>query len=222
MKLSEMAQAMADPFLGLEPAIAGQAGRAGFLGGDWELVQVSSGLCLGDWPTAHRYEVAVLPDQPDLVGPLVGNQRRQNELSIGGKLDIEPVPRFDWRENNTSFGIGYDCHKGIIPPETCDSKILWRPTTGSFPGKRKRGQPIASICREHGIQEDTPASRAQFGCAGAEPPARARGDWGYDQWSCQKWPKLWADPFRVATELRPPPLSHQMKAQVSRSRSMRR
>jgi hypothetical protein len=26
----------------------------------------------------------------------------------------------------------------------------------------------------HGIQEDTPASRAQFGCAGAEPPARIR------------------------------------------------
>ena len=67
----------------------------------------------------------MLPDQLDLVGPLVGNQRRQNQLSIGGKLDIEPVPRLDWRENNPPFGIGYDCHKGIIPPETCDSKMFW-------------------------------------------------------------------------------------------------
>jgi hypothetical protein len=58
------------------------------------------------WPTAHRYEVAMLPDQLDLAGPLVGNQRRQNELSIGRKLDIEPVPRLDWREDNPSFGIG--------------------------------------------------------------------------------------------------------------------
>ena len=74
----------------------------------------------------------MLPDQLDLAGPLVGNQRRQNELSIGGKLDIEPIPRLDWRENNPSFGIGYDCHKGIIPPETCDSKILWPPRLDLF------------------------------------------------------------------------------------------
>ena len=61
--------------------------------------------------------------------------------------------------------------------------------------QRGKGSPIASpICGEHGIQEDTPASRAQFGCGGAEPPAPAWGNWGYDLWSCQKWPKLWADP----------------------------
>ena len=101
------------------------AGKAACRVRSWELVQVSSGPCLGDWPAAHRYDVAMLPDQLDPVGPLVGNQRRQNQLSIGGKLDIEPVPRLDWRENNPPLGIGYDCQKGIIPPETCVARYLF-------------------------------------------------------------------------------------------------
>ena len=77
----------------LSAAIAGQTGRAGVLlsgheeGGlaldafvrvrSWEIVQVSPGLCLGDWPTAHRYDVAMLPDLLDLAELLVGTQRRQ-------------------------------------------------------------------------------------------------------------------------------------------------
>ena len=59
------------------------------------------------------------------------------------------------------------------------------------------GQPIAwPICGgERRIQEDTPAGRAQFGCAGTEPPSRAKSDCGYDQRRDHKWPKLWVDPF---------------------------
>jgi hypothetical protein len=36
---------------------------------------------------------------------------------------------------------------------------------------------------------------AQLHAQGPAPPARASGNWAYDQRSCQKRPKLWVDPF---------------------------
>src|ERR1035437_3382361 len=90
----------------------------------WKLVHVCAGLCLGDWPARHSNGVAVFLDQFYLVEPLIWNQRGQNQLSVGGKLHVEPVTRLGWRQDHAPFSIGCDCHKGSIPPEACDSKTF--------------------------------------------------------------------------------------------------
>src|ERR1017187_2276209 len=101
------------------------ASRVAVQARSWKLVHVCPGLCLGDWPARHSNGVAVFLDQFYLVEPLIWNQRGQNQLSVGGKLHVEPVPRLGWRQEHPPFSIGCDCHKGSIPPEACDSKTFW-------------------------------------------------------------------------------------------------